>query len=117
MTPPPRRSASLDATFPGLSARWLQTTGNLELDDRFTSTAGVNLTGARIGGQFLLDRAHLASTHAEALLADHLTVEQDMSCSDGFTAEGEILLSGARIGGHLFFMKATLANLDLSRRR
>src|SRR4051812_3688690 len=33
---------------PGFSARRLSTSGSVTLDERFTSTAGVNLTGARI---------------------------------------------------------------------
>jgi hypothetical protein len=44
------------------------------------------------------------------LLADRLTVDQNMFCRDGFTAQGAVRLVGARIGGRLSFNHATLGD-------
>jgi hypothetical protein len=105
---------------PGLSARKLRTTGNLALDDGFTSTAGVSLAGARIGGQLLFNDAHLARPKrlesaaalgiVSALAADGLTVDGDLFARDQFTADGEVRLPNANIGGQLDLSGATVTN-------
>ena len=84
-----------DCHVPGLSARRLRTTGNLELWDGFTSTAGVDLTNARIGGQVVLNNAHLIAPpfpHPKnglgALVADGLNVEGNLLARGTFTVEG-----------------------------
>jgi hypothetical protein len=105
-----------DCHVPGLSARRLRTTGNLELWDGFTSTAGVDLTGARIGGQVVLNNAHLIAPQYPhpmydlgALVADHLQVEGNLLARGTFTVEGQTRLFAARIGGALDFRGATLS--------
>jgi hypothetical protein len=105
-----------DCHVPGLSARRLRTTGNLELWDGFTSTAGVDLTNARIGGQVVLNNAHLIAPpfpHPKsglgALVADGLNVEGNLLARGTFTVEGQARLLGARIGGALDFRGANLS--------
>ena len=68
------------------------------------------LRGASIGGQLILDRAHLSSPGSSALKANHMTVGQEMSCCEGFSSDGEVDLASASIGGHLTFNGATLSN-------
>jgi hypothetical protein len=94
--------------LPGLNAKQLETRGSLELDRGFTTYSQVNLRGARIGGDLVLDGATLNNPDGVALDASGLTVQQSMVCGEGFTARGEVDMRGARIGGDLVFTGATL---------
>jgi hypothetical protein len=78
----------------------------------FTAHGMVSLLGAHIGGQLFFTGASLANPTGLALLADGLTVDQDMACTDGFTAQGGVSLSGAHIGKVLTFGGAILSNPD-----
>ncbi|GAA1785211.1 hypothetical protein [Actinomadura chokoriensis] len=93
---------------PALIADQLRTTGNLELDRGFTA-ARIHLVGADIGGTADLSDAVLRAPGSTALVADGLTVAQDMVCRN-LTAHGEIRLPGAHVRGVLTFDGATLAN-------
>jgi hypothetical protein len=96
--------------MPGLVADQLETRGDLELGEGFTATGEVCLVGAHIGGQLVLDGAHLANPDGSPLTADGLTVDQAMFCGEGFTATGEVRLVGAHVGGQLDLRGARLAN-------
>jgi hypothetical protein len=95
--------------LPGLFAEQVETRGNLELGG-FTATGKVSLVGAHVGGQLWLDGASLTNPAGIALLADGLTVDQNMYCRGGFTAIGAVSLGGAHVGGHLVLDGASLAN-------
>lgn len=109
---------------PGFSAKRLRTAGNLALDQGFTVTAGLNLMGARIGGQLLLNDARIsrpqdldsvaAAGTVWALTADGITVEQDLFARGQFTADGQVRLLSAHIKGQL---DMTGAHLDASAAR
>jgi hypothetical protein len=100
---------------PGIAADQLRTEGSVELNDGFTATAMISLTGARIGGRLDLSSAVVtgaggpAGAGGLAVDADGLSVEQNMPCA-GLTATGEVRLSGTRIGGRLELDGARLDN-------
>jgi len=96
---------------PGLSAKGLRTMGSLVLDQEFTSTAGVDLKGARIGGQLLLNHARIsqppdldaavaAGTYMWALTADGITVEESL-LARGMSADGQVRFPLAHVKGEL----------------
>lgn len=96
--------------LPGLSAKQLRTSGNLELNSGFTANDQVRLQGARIGGYLDLRGAHLTNPRGWALNAEQVTVDMNVFCQEGFTAEGEVRFGGARIAGQLNLDGAHLAN-------
>jgi hypothetical protein len=72
---------------------------------------GIWLRGAHISGQLIFSKARLNNAKGTyALIANRLTVDQDMFCGRGFTAEGEVRLTNAHIGGQLDFSDAHLSN-------
>ena len=83
-------------------------------EDRFTTTGGVGLLGARIGGQLDLSGAQMSNENGPALNADGLVVAQNMYCEvEGghpFTANSEVRMLGAHIGGQLDFSGAQLSS-------
>ena len=88
--------------------------------ERFQAEGTVRLPGAHIGGQLVLNGAHLSNPGEDALYADGMTVDGDMFCKEGFKAEGKVLerfqaegevrLPGAHIGGQLVLNGAHLSN-------
>jgi hypothetical protein len=94
---------------PGIAADQLRTDGSVELNDGFTATAAISLTGARIGGQLDLSTALITGAGEIAVDGDGLSVEQNMPCA-GLTTNGELRLSGAHIGGRLGLDGARLDN-------
>jgi hypothetical protein len=95
--------------LPGLTAKQLRTTGDLNLmATTFTAPGQVLLDGAHIGGQLDLTMAKLTNPGGRALDARSLTVDMGMSCQD-CTVLGEICLACARIGGWLDLDGATLS--------
>lgn len=94
---------------PGLAGGQLQTRGDLNLEG-FAARGEINLVGARIGGAFRFDGAHLHNPGGDALQATRMTVEGSMFCRDDFTAHGAVWLMGARIGVVLAFTGASLNN-------
>ncbi|MFI0348903.1 hypothetical protein [Actinomadura sp. 9N407] len=59
--------------LPGLSARQLRTTGDVELNDGFTANGEVDLLGAHIGGKMTFSGATLRNPGGRSLNADRLT--------------------------------------------
>jgi hypothetical protein len=94
--------------LPALSARQLETRGDLTLDG-LTGARMVSLAGARIGGMLALRNARLANSHGVVLDGDRLDVHIGMDCSR-LSATGELRLPGAHIGGQLNFAGARLSN-------
>ena len=90
-----------------LHADQLETRGTLDLSFS-TATAEVRLSGAHIGGALNLDGAKLLNDWTEALIADGIRVDQDMSLDRNFVARGGVRLIGAHIGGSLLFHGAEL---------
>jgi hypothetical protein len=102
----------------GLTAKQLNITGDLILEQAvISSDSEIDLRGAHIGGQLDLSRARLYSFKRQALVADHLIVEQGMSCR-ALSAEGTISLRHAHISGSLDMGSAHLEPLprDFARR-
>jgi hypothetical protein len=94
---------------PAIHARQLRTRGDLQLDEGFSVSDGVELVGAHIGGLFGCKGGQFSNSNGPALNADRLTVEQEMEC-EGFSAKGEVLLSGAHIGGQLICRDGQFSN-------
>jgi hypothetical protein len=96
---------------PALSAEGTQVDGSVVVHQgRFTVTGDgglgvIRLTGARIGGQLILDRAELTGTNGSALHADRLQVDTSVFLRGQFSIDaGEhavIRLYGAQITGEL----------------
>jgi len=86
---------------PTVRARQLRTRGDLRLDEGFSVSGGVELAAAHIGGVLACTGGQFSNPIGSALIADGLTVDQDMVCSEGFSAIGEVRLIGAHIGGVL----------------
>jgi adhesin HecA-like repeat protein len=94
--------------IPGLNGKQLQTQGDL----RLTATVihgEVTLAGAHIGGNLELSGTTITNRSGGALLADALSIHENMLC-DGFTAHGEVDLDGASISGFADFGGARLEN-------
>jgi hypothetical protein len=97
--------------LPGLTARQLHTTGDLDLSaTSFAPDSDLRLGGAHIGGRLNLDGATLANPGGIAMNGDGLAVEGSMLCGRGFAAAGEFRLEGAHIAGFLDMDGATLTN-------
>lgn len=96
--------------LPGLIGRGLEVRGNLALDDAVVSGPLV-LIGARVGGTLALTDATLDGRGSDALLADHLQVDQDLLCSGTFDATGPIRLQHARVDGNVVFNGANIENV------
>jgi hypothetical protein len=93
---------------PALSARQLETRGDLTLD-RLLGSRKVVLRGARIGGVLALRDARLANAHDVVLDGDLLDVHLEVDCT-GLHAAGEVSLTGAHIGGRLSFEGSRLSS-------
>jgi hypothetical protein len=89
-----------DCELHGISADQLQTTFSFTVEN-CTDVGGIRLTGAHVGGYVSFNGSHLGPSTDEVLLADGLTVDQDLECSNGFVAEGAVRLVGAHVGGQL----------------
>lgn len=96
--------------LPGLTAKQLITTGNLELNDGFTADGPVSLTDAHIGGALNLRGGRFMNHGGDALDADGIAVEQSMFCTDGFIAQGRVTLWGAHVGGQVNFKGGQFIN-------
>ncbi len=95
--------------MPGLVADQLETRGDLDLRDGF-STACASLIDARIGGSLYCNGATLTNDGSVTLNGYNLTVGRDLNCTNAFRSSGCILLINAEIGGILAFTGATLRN-------
>ena len=72
-----------------------------ERNERFSAEGQVSLQGATIGGQLNCGGGLFSNPGGVALMADTVTVQQDMLCTGGFVAEGQVSLIGAHVGGNL----------------
>jgi hypothetical protein len=101
-----------------LHARQLSVGSHLMCDDGFVAKGTMDLTDAKIGGEFNLNGATLGSQAPEgapcgvALHAPRLIVGIDFNCRDGFTATGSLLLAGAHIDGHFSLTGASIVASD-----
>ena len=77
-------------------------------DDGFTAHGEVLLRGAHIGGELEFSGATLTNPGKNALSADRLTVDGNLSYRAGFTTEGQVQLTGAHISGQLLLFGAHL---------
>ena len=115
-----------------VAADQLETRGNAALN-RSTATI-ISLSGARLGGNLILNATKLAGgswpvkledvslipptyaqadrEHHMALYAGGLTIDGDMFCRHGFTTNGQVCLLGARVGRQLILDDARLNNND-----
>jgi hypothetical protein len=84
---------------PAVYARQLLTRGDLQLDEGFHVSGGIELSGANIGGQLDCTGSQFSNPNGPALYADRLTVVRDIVCGEGFAASGEVRLPGAHITG------------------
>jgi hypothetical protein len=82
---------------------------NVYLDQGFRSEGAIRLAGASIGGSLLCRDAQIAARGAggEALIADRLTVDGDVSF-DGFRADGATSFRSARVSGSVYLKQLTL---------
>jgi len=88
------------SVFPGLDAHNLELDGNLGL--RYVSCSGtMNLEGARFHHDVQLHGARLSQPEraAQALVADHMTVDGSIHCDGGLAATGPLSMVGARVRG------------------
>jgi hypothetical protein len=98
---------------PYITANQLQTRGDFSLDG-FSTTGGVYLSRAHIGGQLDYRGGQLANNDGRfALSAAGLIVDGEMRCSDGFSATSGVYLAGARISGLLDFSGGHLSSAGL----
>jgi hypothetical protein len=98
--------------IPTVRAKQLRTRGDLQLNEGFSVSGGVDLAGAHIGGILDCTGSQFANSDGPALNADSLTVDQDMYCREGFSASGEVILLGAHIGGQLDCTGGQFANSE-----
>ena len=89
------------SNIPTVRAQQLRTRGDLRLDDGFSVSGGVELSGAHIGGVLNCEGGQFSNRDGYAISARGLTVDLDMFCGQGFSAIGEVRLLDAHIGGVL----------------
>jgi hypothetical protein len=113
---PVLRSAVIDtlaldgSVLPGFAANRLDARGDLLF--RATRIEGpVELRGARVGGDLVLDGAVLRHDHAEALVAERMSVRGNVQFR-GAQMQGTLALPGARIGGDLDLVGARLSRRE-----
>lgn len=94
-----------------IDASHVTTRGNLDLTATRVIGGEVELSGAQIGGNLILDAAHVSNPGGRATVnAGQTTVGQYVQCREGFRSEGRMRLSGAQITGDLDFSGAVLDN-------
>ena len=95
--------------FPGLRARNLSTTNDVEMLGCTSAQGVINLTDARIGGSLELTDSELHHPGKRAMHADRLTVSGALLAMRLRTS-GELRVPGAKIGGNINFSGAALRN-------
>lgn len=88
------------SVFPGLDAQNLELDGNLGLR-HVSCSQTVNLTGARFHHDVQLEGARFSQRqrNAQALVADHMTVDGSVHCHGGLETTGVLSMVGARVRG------------------
>ncbi|MCA1691127.1 MAG: hypothetical protein LC733_02600, partial [Actinobacteria bacterium] len=116
------------ASMMALDAAGLDTAGHLRLDEGFSAGARVTLRSATIGRGLICDGGSFRKTARQALDAQGIDVNGDVSCAiardargqpvrkngnpQRFTADGQVTLLGAKIAGNLNFNGAVLRAED-----
>lgn len=104
---------------PAIDAYGCEVKGDVEFSklkaDVDCGAGAVRMVGARVGGQVYFGGADLHNATGSALIADRLTVGQNMRLCDGFKAVGTgrggaVRLLGAHIGGQLICTGARIRN-------
>lgn len=85
---------------------------DLDLSEGFTSSAGVSLVGARIGGDLNCGGGRFANATNPAMSASHVDVGGSALLNRGFDATGEVRISWAGIAGSLVCDGGTFRNRD-----
>jgi hypothetical protein len=93
-----------------LRADGIVVAGAAALDEGFTATGEVRLTGASIGGQLACAGGSFSNPDGTALIADGAQITGGAFLTEGFTASGEVRLLGASIGGPLACAGGTFSN-------
>jgi hypothetical protein len=96
--------------IPGIVACQLATRGDFVMEACRITTSGVNLDGARIGGNLVCTGAIIDNQDGRALSGESLRVEGEVRLDGGFEAKCETRLAGARIKGQLLCKNATFRN-------
>jgi predicted acyltransferase (DUF342 family) len=109
--------AGADVDGNALVADNLKVGRNALLWDGFAADGAIRLPGANITGSLNCRGAKLNGTDAngDALVAENLTVGQDIFLQSGFTAAGGISLLGANVAGNLECDGAKLNGVDGNR--
>ncbi|GAA4611067.1 oxidoreductase [Saccharopolyspora hordei] len=94
--------------LPGLNARNLSTSNDTVLR-HCTSTGGIDLADAQLGGSLLFDDSELRNPGGRAVYGDRLTVDGAL-IGLRLQAAGEIRIPGAKVGGNLTFSGGALRN-------
>jgi hypothetical protein len=97
------------SVVPGLDAQNLELDGNLGLR-RVLCSGAVNLTGARFHHDVQLEGARLGQRQgdAQALVADHVTVDGSVHCQGGMVITGALSMVGAQVRGTVRLDGATI---------
>jgi hypothetical protein len=107
------QSAAIDSlfldgsSFPGLAGRRLEARGNLYIR-RTMITHAVDLRGARIGGEMVLDGSSIAAPDDIALELSYVVTRGDLtlrSCA----IDGRLKAWGISVAGDMIFLNATIA--------
>jgi len=101
------------SVFPGLDAHNLELDGNLGLK-RVSCSGTLNLEGARFHHDVQLQGARLnqRESGAQALVADHMTVDGSVHCNGGLAATGALSVVGAQVRGTMRLDDAKILPAD-----
>jgi hypothetical protein len=93
---------ALDGSWTGpIEGKGLSVHDNLILGDGFHSAGGVQLYGAKIGGEIYCAGANLSNPGRAVLSLGLSTIGSELELKADFESDGIVQLEGARIGGDL----------------
>ncbi|MDA3627782.1 oxidoreductase [Saccharopolyspora oryzae] len=95
-------------SLPGLNARNLSTSNDTVLRN-CTSTGGIDLADAQLGGSLLFNDSELRNPGGRAIYGDRLSVSGAL-IGLRVQVRGEIRIPGAKVGGNLTLSGGTLRN-------
>lgn len=88
-------------SLPGFDGSWAQVEGHL-LVENCVLTGTLELYGAHITGEVVLNGTRISAERGPAVWANGLTVDHALRAQDGFACEGEFQARGATVGSVLF---------------
>jgi len=91
-----------------LQTSHLVSKGSVHLRRGFVAEMGVDLTGARIGGQLACNGGRFFNPGGHALAAQGAVIDGDVMLRDGFVANGTVNFSGAVLRGQLECVRAAM---------